>query len=114
MSECKEKFVREVKGALLAAGCNSDDITTISNIIVSKLHQYELTAKCTDVAAVDTASEQLLKVYGNTLLTEGKSVKTVQGYLRLLRRFMLQVGKPLLDVGVFDIRVWLANEQQVN
>ena len=83
----------------------------ITNILTIRLSKYSITPMCTDLAVRDTTFERVLKIYCGTMLTEGKSKKTVYGYKRVLERFMVDVNKRLEDVNVFDIRVWLAMKQ---
>lgn len=111
MSDYRELFVQDIKNDLLCANIELSQIDKITEIIISKLKDYDLQRKSTAIAIRETESEQILKVYGNTLLTEGKSTKTVMSYIQLLTRFMYEVNKPLLEVGVFDVRIWLANQQ---
>lgn len=112
MSDCHEELIQSISNALLTANYSPDDISKITGIFIIQLNKYEIAKKSTEVAIRDTTSEQLLKLYGGTLLTEGKSQKSVYGYIRLLTRFMHEIGKPLMEVNVFDIRVWLAKMQQ--
>lgn len=107
----KELFLQNVRNALLSVIEDVETIEKVSQIVILELNKYDLSKVCTDLVKVDTSSENILKLYRGTLLTEGRSEETVYGYLRVITRFMDDLNKPLTEMGVFDIRVWLAKMQ---
>lgn len=96
----------------------SDDIDVdpyamevITNVISLKLSKYAISPICTDLAIRDTSFDRVLKIFCGSMITEGKSKRTVYTYRCVLSKFMADVNKHLEDVNVFDIRVWLAVKQ---
>ena len=112
MSDYRELFLQNVTAALIDDGFSVEQINRISDMITVNLKDYDLTKICTDIVQRDNTSEELLKLYLGTLLTEGKSEKTVYAYKRAVLRLLNSVQKPINEVNVFDIRVWLASRQQ--
>lgn len=112
MSNYKEELLSKIKVELSDEGYDYNQIRTISNVVALALNDYDLAEKCTDVATIDTSSQAIAKLFLSTLLTEGKSHKTVEAYANTLNMFINEVAKPVTEVGVFDIRVWLAKRQQ--
>lgn len=108
----REEFLTTIRNSLINKNCPTEYLNLFIDTIIIDLDSYELTPRCTEVAVRDTSSEQLLKIYQGTLLTEGKSKNTVYGYIRLLTRFMNDMEVPLYEVDVFQIRIWLTKEQQ--
>ncbi|MCD8355940.1 MAG: tyrosine-type recombinase/integrase [Clostridia bacterium] len=112
MKNCQEELFQNVRNSLIASGFSPVSIDRIINIFIINLNEYDITEKCTAIEVRETTSEKILKLYAGILLTEGKTQKTVYGYVRLISRFLYEMNKPLLEVNVFDIRVWLAKMQQ--
>ena len=107
----KEIFISRVSSKLICASFSQDHVRSITYIITIELDDFELTEKSTELAVKETESEQLLKLYRGTLLTEGRSEKTVYIYINIIERLHNDVNKPLKEINSFDIRVWLAKMQ---
>lgn len=90
---------------------NSEDIDKIKNILIIELSNYEISERYTDVATVDNTTENIIQLYLSTLLSEGKSINTVRQYKKVLGYFFDDVKKPFNEIGVFDIRPWLAKRE---
>lgn len=107
MTDYREELYQSVMLALAQQGYDQRAIGDISNILISKLGNYEITERCTELAPLDTESEQLIKYFIGTLYTENKSQKTLRAYKNALMKFYEAVGKPLKDVTVMDFRWWI-------
>ena len=108
----REQILKNITNGLIAADFSTAQIDKASTIIIEELSHYIVSEMCTAVVPIQPDWEPTLKIYCGTLLTEGKSINTVTGYKRLVERFLISVGKPIKDISVFDIRVWLAVQQQ--
>lgn len=104
-------FVRDVETAL-AASFTREQIAMVSNIVIKALDAYEITERCTDLVPLDDGNEKLIKRYKACLLVDGKSEKTIYQYDRTLHRFSDTMGKPFQEVGIYDVRFYLAMEQE--
>ena len=112
MTDCREKFLQSITGKLVESSISADRICEIREIIIGELSNYTINESCTDIAIKDDMYSSILKLYCGTLLTEGKSEKTLYIYKRVIERFLVDVNKPIQHIGVFDIRIWLGQKQQ--
>jgi len=112
MNDYRENMLREFKNALITNNYFPDDICKITDIFIGIFDKYEISPRVTTLVEYDTSTEELIKYYIGSLLTEGKSKKTCYMYMRILNRFHDDLGKPLLEVTVFDIRGWMAKQQK--
>lgn len=112
MQDYRESILLTIKSKLASENFNTEDLVKITNVVMSSLKDYTLMPMSTELVTSDYKTEEVLKLFTGTLLTEGKSKKTIKLYISILNRFYKEVGKPLLDVDVFDIRIWLASKQQ--
>lgn len=110
--DTRETFLTNFNSRLTEHGFSSEDIKKIEEAFVLEMKDYELTKICTELTTYDYESEQLIKIFQGTLLTEGKSKKTVYGYGRVLDRFRTNTGKKFTEITSMDIRIWLAQRQQ--
>jgi len=107
----RETISRNV-ASKLSSSFDSEQVNKIMATVILELSRYNIMPRTDEIAIRDDTTSKILKLYSGTLLTEGKSKRTVDAYLRLLNRFAQAIHKPLTDVNVFDIRVWLATMQQ--
>lgn len=91
---------------------SADQIGIISNIVIKALNDYEITERCTDIAPIDNTNERLIKRYRACLMVDGKSEKTIYQYTRTLVRLSEAIPKPFTEMTVYDIRYYLAMEQE--
>ena len=102
--------VREVE-TNLACRYNAEEIAVISNIVVKALEGYELTERCTDLVIRDDTNEKLIRRYRACLMVDGKSDKTAYQYIRTIRKLVEMIRRPLPEMGAYDVRYFLAMEQ---
>lgn len=108
----RERFLQELGTKLTTLIEDENILATVMGAITVQLEKYELVERTTEVGFKNNSSEKLLQLYAGTLLTEGKSKKTVYGYIHFLKRFMYDINIQLLDVTTMDIKIWLAKTQE--
>lgn len=104
-------FIREVE-TKLAFRYDPDEIASISSIVMMALDGYELSERCTDLVVHDDINERLIRRYRACLMVDGKSDKTAGQYVRTIRKLSEKINLPLPEVGAYDIRFFLAMEQE--
>lgn len=104
-------LVREVE-ANLADNFTPEKVAMISNAVVKALANYEIMDRCTELVLYDDINERLLKRYRACLLVDGKSDKTVYQYTRTIRKLIELIAKPVTEMGAYDVRFYLASEQE--
>lgn len=108
---CRERILMNMSRRMIEAGYDAHKAKEISDMLVLELKSYNISEECVDIVPYDNESDQLIKLYEATLLTQGLAKGTVQNYIRTLSRFRIELNKPIRETGVYDIRVWLAKEQ---
>lgn len=108
---CKERLLMNMSKRLIEKGYDPEQTKNITDMLLFELANYSVAEECTEIVTYDNESEQLIKLYSATLLTQGLARGTVENYARVLERFRTDMNKPLKEVGVYDVRIWLANEQ---
>jgi len=103
-------FVGDVETAL-ASLFQSDQILKISNAVIKALENYEITERYTDLVPLDDTNERLIKRYKACLMVDGKSEKTIYQYERTVRKLIRTIPRNVTEMGVYDIRFFLAMEQ---
>lgn len=111
MSDYRNEFLRSVEESLLPL-LGGDDLGPVVDVVTRVLNDYEITARCTDVAPFDDGNEKLMKRYAACLSIEGKAEKTIRQYVRSLKLLSEVIPKPFPEYGVYDIRYYLACEKQ--
>lgn len=109
--DCRMSFVRDIETALVNH-FSAEQVTMISNIAIKALTNYEVTERCTDLVPIDGTNERLLKRYRACLMVDGKSEHTIYQYTQMLSRLSYALQKPFTDMGIHDIRYYLAVEQE--
>lgn len=111
MSDYRAAYVRDVE-AKLSAHFQPEQIALISNAVIKALSNYEITERCTDLVPQDDVNEKLIKRYRACLIVDGKSEKTIYQYVRTVRKLAEAISKPFTEMGAYDIRFYLALEQE--
>ena len=104
-------FIRDVE-TMLVNHYDPEQVALISGIITKALSDYEITERCTDLIPLDDTNEKLIKKYRACLMVDGKSEKTIYSYWRALERLSDAMKKPFTEMGTYDIRFYLATEQE--
>ena len=111
MTDNRENLIRRLRGRI-GSVLDPDVANAILNIIVKELADYEVTERCTDLIVPDGANEKILKRYCACLRLDGKSEGTVYQYNRTLVRLSQSIPKPYTEMGVYDLRYFLAMEKE--
>jgi len=90
---------------------DSTEVTMISDIITKVLNDYEVTERHTELIPYDSVNERILKQYTACLYVDGKSAKTVYQYQRSCIKLAETIQKTFPEMGVYDIRYYLACEK---
>lgn len=107
----REKLYNAIARGLVSAQLDSGQIETVMSVVAVNLDKFEVQARSTELTTVCNDSDQLIRMYLQTILSEGKSVRTVKTYSSTYRLFLNETGRELRDVTTFDIRAWLAKVQ---
>ena len=81
-----------------------DAVDKIAEVVQS----YEVQERCTSIVPVDDKNENILKKYAACLYVDGRSTKTIGQYIYRLKDFYNKLRINLDEVGVYDIRMYLA------
>lgn len=76
------------------------------------LGKYDITERSVSLTVYDDDNERLLKRYIGCLRIDGKSEKTIYQYARTCRKLAESSGKKFTEMGVYDIRMFLALEKE--
>ena len=111
MSDCRNDIIKSVELSLLNV-LDRDTTTIVSNKLLCILEEYEVTKRCTDVAVYGDTNEAVIKQYLACLNVDGLSKRTIQVYGKELVRFFDLIGKTYDEIGVYDIRYYLASGKE--
>lgn len=110
--DCREQFITKITRKLIEEEIDPQVSKKVINSIILELEGYILSELTTELTIPTEENEKLLKLYCGTLLTEGKSRRTVYTYSTVIKRFLEETNKSIFLINVFDIRIWLAKKQQ--
>lgn len=108
----RDDLLRDLTSVLVSDNMDPMQISRVRNALTIVMANYDVMEKTTSLVTIDMADENLIRLYAGTILTEGKSQRTVDGYVALIRRFREAVGKPFRDMTAFDVRLWIAEMQK--
>ena len=108
----RENIVETIKNLLFVAGMEQEKIRAVLDAVIIELGKYHVEYSGTEVGFLDDGNENYLKLYMGTLYTEGKSKNTIAAYETNMKRFFRDVNKPVTEVSVYDVRLWLAELQK--
>lgn len=106
-----ELILAEFKN-LLCGQVNQEVMDLVSNAFILSLKDYEVHKTIKVDYQNDVTSEQIINMFLNTLLSEGKSKRTVEVYSLAYKLLIQDTNKHILNIGTFDIRIFLAKKQQ--
>lgn len=104
--DIREEFIDKVLSELVSV-LNNNQLSAVSLVITDKLHDYELSAMCTEIMAYDGQNEELVKMYVASLMIEGKSANSAKAYTRELKKLIEVIPKRYTDVKTNDVRYYL-------
>ena len=111
MSDSRENLIRNIR-ARIGSVLDPDIANAILESIIKELANYEVTERCTDLAIPDGENERIKKRYAACLRLDGKSPGTIYQYGRSITRLQETVPKKFVEMGVYDIRYFLAMEKE--
>lgn len=111
MSDYRNQLMQSIEAAMLQVS-DPEEREIVTRKILCALNDYEIMKRCTDLTIYDDLNDRLIKRYCACLSVDGKSQKTIYAYARQIRRFAEYTGLRLTDVGVYDIRYYLACEKE--
>lgn len=104
-------LVREIEESLYR-NLDAETAMTLSNNIIKILGNYEISERCTDIVMADDTNSRILKRYIACLSIDGKSENTITQYYRTINKLAVFIGKNFTDIGVYDLRYFLACEKE--
>lgn len=110
MSDYRQKLIDQIQRSLTTV-LDPDELFVVTNKIITVLDNFEVAERSTEIMVYDDTNERLLKQYAACLAVEGKSKRTVVAYVYTLRRFFGHTGKPITELGRYDIRSFIAFEK---
>lgn len=109
--EIREKIIQEIMRALQNK-VSEDVITTVQDVLVIELEQYEVQERCTDMSVVDDMAEKLLKKFIATKRIEGISDSTLKRYYDMNGQLLQFLKKPIYEITTYDLRFYLSMRRQ--
>lgn len=111
MDSLKNQVVRSVEEALIGR-LSADTVAMVADEILKALSGYDLTKSSTDIVVYDNINEVVLNRYCACLMIDGKSEKTINQYRRTILKLFEVAKKQYTDIGVYDIRLFIAYDKQ--
>lgn len=112
MSDYRMEVIRSVETGLTGRLTDAQ-IQMVSDEIIKALDGFDVVVEDKkEIMEYKNINESIVKRYCACLMIEGKSEKTIYGYARLIRKMYEQVQKNYTEMGVYDIRLFLAFEKQ--
>lgn len=107
----REKLYSMIARDLVSVGLDASIASRVMDTIAVNLDKFEVQSRSTELAEVLHDSDEIVYMYLCTLLSEGKSQRTVNVYANTIRLFLNECNKEIREVSTFDIRAWLARVQ---
>lgn len=108
----RTQFIRSVEEAMLPILAEGETRERVIGAVVRIHNDYEITERSTDLVIVDDTNVRILKRYTACLMIDGKSEKTIEQYRREVSKLADVLHKNYPDMGVYDIRYYLACEKE--
>ena len=110
MPDYKMNLIHDVERDLVGR-IPADVITMVSDTLMMRLQDYSIEKASTEVVPYENQNGVILKRYLACLFVDGKSEKTIYQYKRTCTRLSDFIGKYYTEMGVYDIRYFLASER---
>ena len=111
MSKFKEQFIKSVEESLVNK-LPKNQLDIVMDEITKVMSNYDITKDNHELITYVDVNGDILKRFCACLMIEGKSPKTIRAYSYMIKRFIDMIQKHFTDVGVYDIRLFLAYEKQ--
>lgn len=113
MSDNRELFIQRIR-TRLGIVLSPETANLVIGEITKELHDFEISERVTALTVPENPNEKILKRYVACLRIDGKSEGTIYQYARSCRKLSQCIGKPFTEMGVYDIRYFLAMEKERN
>lgn len=111
MADYKEQLIKAVTEGLLN-DLSDTEIGRVSDELAKALKEYDIAKKETAIVPYVGLNENIVKRFCACLAIGGKSEKTIAQYKRTVEHLFKAAQKNYTDIGVYDIRMFLAFEKQ--
>lgn len=105
--DCRDELISRIRmriGNMMEAKSAAAAVEAV----IRELANYEITERETAIVKYDDTNERILKRYCACLRIDGKSEGTIYQYRRTCRKLAEQIPKTFTEMGVYDIRYFLA------
>ena len=102
----RPEVIRRVQELML--GAPEVDAKTVTNILITVLNDYDVQKRETELIAYDNINEALLKRWAACMTVEGKQVRTIKAYVRMLKQLADIVGSPYTVMKTQDLRYYFS------
>lgn len=104
-----QEIINEIAAAM-ANDLNAEQLLKLTNVLAVKLSNWK--KESAQVQKSDNGWEKMLRLYLATKHLENCSCGTLEAYRRCITMMMTSIGKPISEIGVNDLRYYLARYQQ--
>ena len=111
MADYKEQLIKKVSESLVEV-LSKEQIEKVSEELIRSLKEYDVTKSETQIVPYSGENEAILKRFCACLMVEGKSEKTIAQYRRTAVKLFKTAQRNYTEMGVYDIRMFLALEKQ--
>lgn len=88
---------------------NKEDIKAIKDKIFIVLSEYEVQSRCTDIAIIDTSTNEfLIQKFMIAKMAAGRSDRTMKHYRSTLNSILNKINKSIPEITADDIRLYMA------
>ena len=104
----KDKLIRDIE-VRLATFCPDIDRDAVIRQVMESLKDYDVTEITTDLTVRhEDINTNILKKYVACIRIDGKSEKTIEQYVRTIRKLGELICKPYTEMSAYEIRYYLA------
>lgn len=111
MDDYKERLIQTI-GESLTETFDNDVVERVTNVIARALKDYDVTQAERALITYDSINETILNRFCGCLAIGGKSKLTIANYRRTAEKLCKTTQKDFTDMGVYDIRMFLAFEKE--
>lgn len=105
------QLIQQVELAL-STQMDPEQLELTVDTITQILKDYDVAKASTEIVPYNGVNSMLLNAYCGCLMIGGKSEKTIAQYRRTAEKLASFSNKTFLDIGVYDIRLFLGSERQ--
>lgn len=87
---------------------NDEQLQAVQDAIAVQLNMYEIQARTTEIATIDSTPDSLLQKFIATKRIEGKSEATLRRYRDACYMMIHTICRPMHEVTTYDLRYYLA------